>query len=184
MARLLEEYKTEITGALRAELGVENLMAVPRLEKIVVSMGVGQNLQDKKRLPAAMEDLATITGQKPAVRRARMSVSNFKLRKGYEIGAKVTLRGQRMYEFMDRLINVAVPRMRDFRGLSTKSFDGWGNFSMGVPDQTVFPEINMDKVVYRQGMNITFVTTARNDAHALRLLSMLGVPFKGSEEGR
>jgi len=184
MARLLEKYKSEIAGALAQELDIGNSMAVPRLAKIVVSVGVGQNIQDKKRLPAAMGDLAIITGQKASIRKARISVSNFKLRRGYEIGAVVTLRGRRMYEFLDRLINVAVPRMRDFRGLNTKSFDGWGNYSMGLPDQTVFPEIDMDKVAYRQGMNVTFVTTARNDDQALHLLSKLGLPFKRTEEGK
>ncbi len=183
MARLLERYKKELAPSIREELHISNPMAVPRLEKVVISMGVGAAVQDKKRLPAAMEDLATITGQKAVICRARMSVSNFKLRKGYEIGAKVTLRGRRMYEFIDRLINVAVPRMRDFRGLSTASFDGRGNYSVGVADQTIFPEINMDKLEYRQGMNITFVTTARNDDEAMVLLRALGVPFRRTQEG-
>ena len=184
MARLLERYKSELAPSLGAELEISNVLAVPRLHKVVVSMGLGSSLQDKKRLPAALADLAILTGQKAAVCRARKSVSNFKLRQGYEIGAKVTLRGQRMYEFLDRLVNIAIPRMRDFRGLSTSSFDGRGNYSLGVPDQTVFPEVNIDKVEYRQGMNITFVTTARNDAHALRLLSGLGMPFKRRAEGK
>ena len=183
MARLLEIFKSEVAPSLGAELEIGNALAVPRLHKVVVSMGLGSSLQDKKRLPAAMTDLATLTGQKPAVCRARKSVSNFKLRQGYEIGAKVTLRGQRMYEFVDRLVNVAIPRMRDFRGLGTSSFDGLGNYSLGVPDQTVFPEVNIDKVEYRQGMNITFVTSAENDAHALRLLGGLGMPFKHRAEG-
>lgn len=178
MSRLQEKYKREIVPTLQEEFGIRNPMAMPRLSKVVVSMGLGTSLQDKKRLPAALADLATITGQKAIVCKARMSVSNFKLRKGYEIGAKVTLRGRRMYEFVDRLFNLAVPRMRDFRGLSASSFDGRGNYSMGVADQTIFPEINMDKMEYRQGMNVTFVTTARNDAQALRLLSELGMPFK------
>jgi large subunit ribosomal protein L5 len=151
---------------------------------VVVSMGLGSSLQDKKRMPAALADLTVITGQKPTVRKARMSVSNFKLRQGYEVGAMVTLRGRRMYEFIDRLFNIAVPRMRDFRGLNTSSFDGRGNYSMGIADQTIFPEINIDKVEYRQGMNVTFVTTANNDAEARRLLTDLGMPLKREEEGK
>jgi large subunit ribosomal protein L5 len=183
MARLLERYKTEIAPSLREDLGIRNHLAVPRLEKVVISMGLGKAVQDKKRMPAALADLATITGQKAQVCRARISVSNFKVRTGYETGAKVTLRGQRMYEFVDRLVNVAVPRMRDFRGLNTASFDGRGNYSMGVSDQTIFPEIDMDKLEYRQGMNITFVTTARNDQQAMELLKRLGIPFRRSQEG-
>jgi len=182
MARLLDHYKQQIVPALRRELDVRNDMVVPRLEKVVVSMGLGKALQDKKRMPAAMNDLAVITGQKASVRRARMSVSNFKLREGYEIGAMVTLRGRRMYEFVDRLLNVAVPRMRDFRGLSRTSFDGRGNYSMGIADQTIFPEIDIDKVEYRQGMNVTFVTSARSDSDALNLLTQLGFPFKRVSE--
>ncbi len=184
MARLQEHYKTEIASKLRGDLGITNPMATPRLSKVVVSMGLGKALQDKKRLPAAMADLAQITGQQPSIRRARMSVSNFKLRTGYEIGAMVTLRGQRMYEFVDRLFNVAVPRMRDFRGMSRSSFDGRGNYSMGIADQTIFPEIDIDRVEYRQGMNITFVTTARTDAHAMQLLEALGMPFTRLSEGK
>ena len=184
MARLLERYRSEIHGKLSQELGVANAMAVPRLKKVVVSMGLGKALLDKKRMPAAMSDLAAITGQKAAVCRARMSVSNFKLREGYEIGAKVTLRGKRMYEFVDRLINVAIPRMRDFRGLKTTSFDGRGNYSMGIADQTIFPEINIDRLEFRQGMNVTFVTTAASDAGSKRLLEELGVPFQRKQDGR
>ena len=178
MARLLEKYKTEVRPALGSALGLKNRLAIPRLEKVVLSMGVGKALQDKKRMPAALADLETITGQKPSVCRARMSVSNFKLREGYEIGAKVTLRGKRMYEFVDRLLNFAVPRMRDFRGLNRSAFDGRGNYSMGITDQTIFPEVNIDRVEYRQGMNITFVTSATRDADALQLLTELGMPFK------
>jgi large subunit ribosomal protein L5 len=182
MARLLEKYRAEIAPTLQSDLGIKNPLAVPRLKKVVVSMGLGSAIQDKKRIPAAMADLAAITGQQPVVRKSRVSASNFKLRQGYEIGAMVTLRGQRMYEFVDRLFNIAVPRMRDFRGLKTSSFDGRGNYSMGVSDQTIFPEINLDKVEYRQGMNVTFVTSARDDAGARRLLSELGMPLKRSEE--
>lgn len=182
MSRLQERYKSEIAPSLSSELGIKNPHAVPCLEKVVVSMGVGSAIQDKKRLPAALADLGTITGQKAVVCKARMSVSNFKLREGYEIGAKVTLRGKRMYEFVDRLLNLAVPRMRDFRGLSRSSFDGRGNYSMGVADQTIFPEIDIDKVEYRQGMNITFVTNARRDSDAQRLLEKMGMPFKRTQQ--
>ncbi len=178
MPRLLQKYKSEIAPSLKGELGIANPMAIPKLEKVVISMGIGSALQDKKRLPAAVADLATISGQKAQICKARMSVSNFKLRTGYEIGAKVTLRGRRMYEFVDRLFNLAVPRMRDFRGLSTSAFDGRGNYSMGVNDQTIFPEIDIDRIEYRQGMNITFVTSANKDSDAMRLLTLLGMPFK------
>ncbi len=182
MPRLLQTYRNTIAPSLKEELGMKNPHAVPRLEKVVISMGLGSALQDKKRIPAAVADLATITGQKACICKARMSVSNFKLRTGYEIGAKVTLRGRRMYEFVDRLFNLAVPRMRDFRGLSDSAFDGRGNYSMGVSDQTIFPEIDIDKMEYRQGMNITFVTSARKDSDALCLLKKLGMPFKRPEE--
>ena len=182
MARLMERYFGEIHATLGDELGFKNRLAVPRLFKVVVSMGVGKAAQEKKRLEAAMADLARITGQKPSICKARKSVSNFKLREGYEIGCKVTLRGRRMYEFVDRLISVAVPRMRDFRGLSPTSFDGRGNYSMGVADQTIFPEVDIDKVEFQQGMNITFVTTAKNDLESRRLLTLLGMPFRRTEE--
>ncbi len=182
MARLWERFKTEIAPSLREGLSIDNVHAVPRLRKVVLSMGVGKALQEKKRMEAAAADLSLITGQKPMVCKARKSVSNFKLRSGYEIGCKVTLRGARMYEFVDRLINVAIPRMRDFRGLSPASFDGRGNYSMGVTDQTIFPEIDIDKVEYQQGMNITFVTTAKDDAESRALLTQLGMPFRRTEE--
>ncbi len=178
MDRLTERYNKEIAPALQRELGIENRMAVPRLEKVVVSMGVGAAAQDKKRIETASRELAQITGQKPAPCRARKSVSNFKLRKGMEVGLKVTLRGRRMYEFLDRLVNVAVPRVRDFRGLSPQSFDGRGNYSMGLGEQTVFPEVDVDKVEFQQGMNITIMTTATSDAAGRRLLALLGVPFR------
>ncbi|MFQ5428808.1 MAG: 50S ribosomal protein L5 [Phycisphaerae bacterium] len=181
MARLLEQYKREVVPALQKELALKNLLAVPRLEKIVLSMGLGKAIQEKQRLPAARKELAQIAGQLPLVCKARKSVSNFKLREGYEIGLKVTLRGRRMYEFMDRLICIAIPRIRDFRGLDPKSFDGRGNYSMGVTEQTVFPEVDVDKVTFQQGLNITFVTTAKNDAAARRLLTMLGMPFRKTE---
>jgi large subunit ribosomal protein L5 len=182
MARLLEKYRAEIRPGLRDEFSVSNYLAVPRLAKVVVSMGVGKAIQDKKRMPAAMDDLAKITGQKPAVCRARKSVSNFKLRTGYEIGCKVTLRGKRMYEFVDRLINLAVPRMRDFRGLSLEGFDGHGNYSMGIADQSVFPEIDIDKMEFPQGLNVTFVTTAPTDEQARSLLTRMGMPFRRASE--
>lgn len=182
MARLMEQYSAEVRGSLASELGVKNRLAVPRLSKVVVSMGVGSAVQEKKRLQTAVEDLALITGQKPLICKAKKSVSNFKVREGYEIGCKVTLRGRRMFEFVDRLINIAVPRMRDFRGLSPTSFDGRGNYSMGVADQTIFPEIDIDKVEYQQGMNITLVTTAANDSDSRRLLTLLGMPFRQTEK--
>jgi len=182
MSRLLEKYKTELVPVLKERLNLDNPMAVPRLSKVVVSMGVGSNLADKKRLPAAMEDLGRISGQKPVMCKARKSVSNFKLREGYEIGCKVTLRGRRMYEFMDRLINVAVPRMRDFRGLNPTGFDGRGNYSMGISEQSIFPEIDLAKMDFRQGMNITVVTSARNDTQARELLTLLGMPFRQAQE--
>ncbi len=182
MARLLDRYKQEIAPELMGALEIENPMAVPRLEKVVVSVGTGSPMQDKNRLPAVAADLAIITGQKAQVRRARRAVSNFKTRRGYEIGCRVTLRGTRMYEFVDRLLNAAIPRLRDFRGLSPKSFDGRGNYSMGVPDQSIFAEIDLSKLTYNQGMNITFVTTAPNDSEARELLTRLGMPFRKTEE--
>lgn len=182
MARLLDRYKQEIAPELKGALEIKNPMAVPRLEKVVVSVGTGSPMQDKNRLPAVAADLAIITGQKAQVRRARRAVSNFKTRRGHEIGCRVTLRGKRMYEFVDRLLNAAIPRLRDFRGLSPKSFDGRGNYSMGVPDQSIFAEIDLSKLVYNQGMNITFVTTAPNDSEARELLTRLGMPFRKTEE--
>jgi large subunit ribosomal protein L5 len=182
MARLMKRYVDEIQDELKEELGIANRLAIPRLSKVVISMGLGKALQEKKRLEAAVGDLQRIAGQKPVVCKAKKSVSNFKLREGYEIGAKVTLRGRRMYEFVDRLINAAVPRTRDFRGLRAGSFDGQGNYSMGISDQTIFPEIDIDKVEFSQGMNITFVTTALNDAHAKALLDRIGMPFRKSSE--
>ena len=178
MVRLLDKYREDIFGALREELGAKNPMEVPRMDKIVVSMGVGHAAQDRKYIETASRELALITGQKPLVCKARKSVSNFKLRRGYPIGLKVTLRGKRMYEFLDRLVNIAVPRQRDFRGLDPSAFDGRGNYSMGLSEQTVFPEVDPDKVERRQGMNVAMVTTARNDSDARRLLSMLGLAFR------
>jgi large subunit ribosomal protein L5 len=178
MARLLEKYQTDVLPALTTELRRQNPMSIPRLEKIVVSMGVGKAIAERKRLESARKELAAITGQLPLVCKAKKSVSNFKLRKGMDIGVKVTLRGKRMYEFLDRLISTAIPRVRDFRGLDPKGFDGRGNYNMGLTEQTVFPEVDADKVEFQQGMNITLVTTARNDQESLALLKRMGMPFR------
>jgi large subunit ribosomal protein L5 len=185
MARLLEKYQQEIMPKLRDELGHTNPMSLPKLEKIVISMGLGKAVaestnkaRENKRFGEAESALATVTGQKPLVCKARKSVSNFKLRQGYDVGLKVTLRGRRMYEFLDRLIALAVPRVRDFRGLNPSSFDGRGNYGLGLTEYGVFPEIDPDRVTYQQGMNITICTTARNDAEARKLLTLLGMPFR------
>jgi len=183
MARLKDIYKSKVVGELVKEFGYKNRMAVPRLEKIVVSMGVGKAVQDKKFLEMAKADLILIAGQMPQACKAKKSVSNFKVRAGQETGLKVTLRGERMYEFMDRLISLAIPRVRDFRGLSPRGFDGGGNFSMGLSEQTVFPEINTAKVEFQQGMNITFVTTANTDEETRRMLTLFGMPFKVAKTG-
>lgn len=181
MARLLEQYRAEIVSRLQQELGLDNVMAVPRLTKVVVSMGTGSPATDKTRNDVAAADLTQITGQKAQVTRAHKAVSNFKTRQDMPIGCRVTLRGKRMYEFVDRLINTAIPRFRDFRGLNPRSFDGRGNYSMGVADQSVFPEIDLAKVTMNLGMNITFVTTAGNDQAARALLQELGMPFRKTE---
>ncbi len=178
MARLRDLYKSKIINELKSEFGYRNPMSVPKVQKIIVSMGVGRALQDKKYMEQAKKDLAIISGQKPVVCKAKKSVSNFKVREGYETGLKVTMRGIRMYEFMDRLINLAIPRVRDFRGLNPKSFDGRGNYSMGFNEQSVFPEIDPAKVDITQGMNITFVTSANSDDEARKLLACFGMPFK------
>ena len=185
MARLLEKYRQDVVPKLKSELGRENLMSLPKLEKIVVSMGLGKAVaesgnkaRENKRFSEAETAIATVTGQKPLVCKARKSVSNFKLREGYDVGLKVTLRGQRMYEFLDRLIALAVPRVRDFRGLDPGSFDGRGNYGLGLTEYGVFPEINPDKVTFQQGMNVTICTTARNDSEARLLLTLLGMPFR------
>jgi len=182
MARLRDLYKSKVVPELTKEFGYKNPMAVPKMEKIVVSMGVGRATQDKKFLELAKSDLTMITGQMPVVCKAKKSVSNFKVREGNETGLKVTVRGVRMYEFMDRLINLAIPRVRDFRGLSPKAFDGRGNYSMGLSEQSVFPEINPAKVEFQQGMNITFITTAKTDEEARRMLALFGMPFKTTEQ--
>ncbi|MBA7622344.1 50S ribosomal protein L5 [subsurface metagenome] len=180
MARLKVLYKSKMVPELTGEFGYKNPMAVPQMEKVIISMGVGRATQDKKFLESAKKDLMMITGQMPVVCKAKKSVSNFKLREGMEIGVKVTVRGVRMYEFMDRLINLAIPRVRDFRGLDPNSFDGRGNYSMGLAEQSVFPEINTAKMEFQQGMNITFVTTAKTDQEARKLLQLFGMPFRGS----
>jgi large subunit ribosomal protein L5 len=185
MVRLLEKHKQEVVGRLKQELGRSNALSIPKLTKIVVSAGLGKAVQEgiskareTKRFTEAQEHLATITGQRPVITRARKSVSNFKVRKGYDVGLKVTLRGPRMYEFLDRLVSLAIPRVRDFRGLDPSSFDGHGNYALGLSEYGVFPEINPDKVTYQQGMNIAICTSARNDAEARQLLVLLGMPFR------
>ena len=177
MARLKELYKSKIAQGLTEEFGYSNKMAVPRMVKVVISMGIGRATQDKKFLESARKDLTMIAGQLPMACKAKKSVSNFKVREGQETGLKVTLRGVRMYEFMDRLISLAIPRVRDFRGLNDKSFDGRGNYSMGLTEQSVFPEINTAKIEHQQGMNITFVTTANTDDEAKKMLELFGMPF-------
>ncbi|MDD8014799.1 MAG: 50S ribosomal protein L5 [Acidobacteriota bacterium] len=180
MSRLYERYKKEIMPELQNELGIKNAMAVPRLEKIVINMGVGDAMQNIKLLDTARAELGLITGQLPAVGRAKKSISAFKLRQGMAIACHVTLRRQRMYEFFDRLVNIVLPRVRDFRGVPANSFDGRGNYTLGMRDQLVFPEIDYTKVERARGMNITIVTSARNDEEAQALLKKLGMPFRES----
>jgi len=176
--RLKEHYKDEVVSALMKTLDLSNVMDVPRVEKIVVNIGLGEALEDAKALDAAVEDLSTITGQRPVVTRARKSIANFKLREGRAIGAKVTLRGERMWSFLDRLMNVAMPRVRDFRGVSSNSFDGRGNYTLGFHEQLIFPEIDYDKIDKVRGLEVTIVTTAQNDEEGRELLRLLGMPFK------
>lgn len=176
--RFKEQYNTEVRDRLRDELNVANAMQIPRFEKVVVNIGVGEAVADSKKLDGVLEDLAIITGQKPAITRARKSIANFKLRAGQAIGAKVTLRGDRMWEFLDRLITLAIPRIRDFRGLSATSFDGRGNYTFGVDEQLIFPEISYDQVSEIRGMDITIVTTAEDDDGGRALLSAFGFPFQ------
>jgi len=178
MSRLYEKYKNEIISELQRELGIKNKMAVPRLEKIVLNMGAGDAIQNIKLLDAAKAELGQITGQLPVIGRARKSISAFKLRKGQAIACFVTLRSKRMYEFYDRLVNIVLPRVRDFKGVSPKSFDGRGNYTLGMREQLVFPEIDYTKVERPRGMNITIVTSARNDQEAFALLKKLGMPFR------
>jgi large subunit ribosomal protein L5 len=178
MARLRKQYSDDIRSALQKTLNLKNVMEVPKLEKIIVNIGVGEAIADAKKLDAAVADLTAITGQKPVVRRARKSISNFKLREGMPVGCSVTLRADKMYEFLDRLINVSIPRIRDFRGIPAKSFDGRGNYTLGVTEQIIFPEIDYDKIDRIRGMNITIVTTAKTDKEAFELLQAFGMPFK------
>ena len=176
--RLKEKYKSEIVAKLEKELGISNINNVPRLQKIVVNMGVGAAASDHKLLDAAMNDMRIITGQQPCVTRAKKSIAGFHVREGQAIGCNVTLRGDRMWEFLDRLLSTALPRVRDFRGISRTSFDGRGNYTLGITEQLIFPEIEYDKVDRTRGMDITFVTTAENNENALALLEALGFPFK------
>ena len=178
MSRLYEKYKNTVKDALKEELGVNNIMMVPRLEKIVINSGVGEATQDIKILDKVMVEMATISGQQPAIRRAKKSIAAFRLREGMPVGATVTLRGQRMYEFMDRLVSIVMPRIKDFRGVSPKSFDGRGNYTVAIKDQLVFPEINYNKVDRVKGMSITFVTSAKTDDMGRALLKALGMPFR------
>jgi large subunit ribosomal protein L5 len=177
-ARLQEQYKSEIVPALKEHFGYDNPMAIPRLQKITVSMGIGQAESEQARMDGATQQLTVITGQKPLVTQARKSVSNFKLREGMKVGLKVTLRGQRMYEFLDRLVSLAIPRVKDFRGLNPSAFDGRGNYNMGLVEQSIFPEIDIASVTFTQGMNIAMTTTAKTDEEARELLSRLGMPFR------
>jgi large subunit ribosomal protein L5 len=179
-ARMLTQYREDVVPQLQEEFQFRNPYEVPRLEKIVVNIGLGEAIQNARALDAAIDDLATITGQKPIVTRAKKSVAGFRLREGMPIGAKVTLRGARMYEFLDRLIGTALPRIRDFRGLSPFSFDGRGNYTLGLNEQIVFPEIDYDSIDRTRGMEITIVTTASNDEEGRRLLALLGMPFQSS----
>ena len=182
MNKMQERYNNEIAPALLKSFGFKNVMQVPRLEKIVVNIGLGEALDNPKALEAAVGDLTTITGQKHVQNKARKSIANFKLREGRLIGTKVTLRGPRMWAFFDRLVNIALPRVRDFRGISPNAFDGRGNYTLGLKDQLVFPEIEYDKIDKLRGMEVTIVTTAQNDEEARALLRMLGMPFSGKKE--
>jgi large subunit ribosomal protein L5 len=178
MARLRERYREEAAPALKERFEYENVMQIPRIEKIVVNMGVGEASQNQRALDGAMDELAKITGQKPQLRRARKSVAGFKVREGMPVGARVTLRGERMWEFLDRLISIALPRVRDFRGISPRSFDGRGNFALGFREQLIFPEISYDSVDATRGLDVAVVTTAETDEEARELLRLLGMPFR------
>lgn len=180
MPRLKEKHNSEIVKAMMDKFGYKNVMQVPRLDKVVINMGVGEAIQNSKAIDAAVNDLIIIAGQRPVVTKAKKSIAAFKLRQGMTIGCKVTLRGDRMYEFVDRLVSIALPRVRDFRGVSSKSFDGRGNYSMGIKEQLIFPEIDYDKIDKVRGMDIIFVTTARTDEEARELLRLMGMPFKAA----
>ncbi|QQS41163.1 MAG: 50S ribosomal protein L5 [Acidobacteriota bacterium] len=178
MARLRDKYKSEVAPALAKEFGIKNPMAIPKLEKIVINMGVGEAIANSKLLDSAVEELRQITGQQPVITKAKKSIAAFKLREGMRIGVMVTLRGDRMYEFLDRLIAVALPRVRDFRGISAKSFDGRGNYTLGVKEQLIFPEIDFNKVDKTRGLNISIVSSAENDEQGRALLKSMGMPFR------
>jgi large subunit ribosomal protein L5 len=180
MARLKDRYNEEIAPALKERFGIDNPMRIPRLEKIVVNMGVGEASQNSRALDGAMEDLATITGQKAQMRRARKSIAGFKIREGMPVGARATLRGERMWEFLDRLVSVALPRVRDFRGISPNSFDGHGNYALGLREQLIFPEISYDAIDATRGLDVAVVTTTESDEEARELLRLLGMPFRDS----
>ena len=180
MSRLKDKYRNDVVAAMLKKFNYKNVMQVPKLEKVVVSMGVGEAIQNSKVLDAALSDLSIVTGQKPITTKAKKSIAAFKLRAGMTVGAKVTLRGERMYEFVDRLFSIAIPRIRDFRGISPKSFDGRGNYSMGVREQLIFPEIEYDKIDKIRGMDIIFVTSAKTDEEAKELLTLMGMPFRAA----
>ena len=177
MARMQDKYKAEVAPALMAKFGYKSTMQIPKIEKIVINIGMGEARENPKAIDAAMTDLAAITGQRPVVTKARKSVANFKLREGMNIGCKVTLRAEKMYEFLDKLLNVALPRVRDFRGINPNAFDGRGNYSLGIKEQLIFPEIDYDKIDKIRGMDIIIVTTAKTDEEARELLSLMGAPF-------
>ncbi|KOS61235.1 50S ribosomal protein L5 [Lysinibacillus agricola] len=178
MSRLKEKYSNEVSSALMSKFGYKSVMQLPKVDKIVINMGVGDAVQNSKALDAAVEELTIITGQKPVVTKAKKSIAGFRLREGMPIGAKVTLRGERMYEFLDKLISISLPRVRDFRGVSKKAFDGRGNYTLGVKEQLIFPEIDYDKVSKVRGMDIVIVTTANSDEEARELLTQFGMPFQ------
>jgi large subunit ribosomal protein L5 len=183
MPRLKDRYRSEIVARLQEDFGFKNVMEVPKPEKVVVNMGVGEAAKDAKLLEGAIKDLTTISGQKPALRRARKSIATFKIREGMPVGASVTIRGDRMWDFLDRILSIVLPRIRDFRGLNPRSFDGRGNYSLGLNEQLVFPEIDYDDIDATRGMDITIVTTARTDEEGRALLTALGFPFRQSQSG-
>lgn len=180
MSRLKDKYRNDVVPAMVQKFGYKNIMQAPKIEKVIINMGLGEAIQNSKIIDAAVSDLMIITGQKPITTKAKKSIAAFKLREGMTVGAKVTLRGKRMYEFVDKLFSIALPRVRDFRGISVKSFDGRGNFSMGVREQLIFPEIDYDKIDKIRGMDIIFVTTAKTDEEAKELLRLMGMPFKAA----
>lgn len=180
MSRLKEKYKKEVVAAMMQKFGYKNVLAVPKLEKVVINMGVGEAIHNSKAMDAAVNDLSLITGQRPVVTRAKRSIAAFKLRQGMMVGCKVTLRGNRMYDFVDKLFNIVLPRVRDFRGVSPRSFDGRGNYSLGIKEQLIFPEIEYDKIDKARGMDIIFVTTAKADEEAKEMLRLLGMPYRAA----